>query len=139
MRLDPVQSRDRFSMARVLRLATIAPDGEPHLVPCTFVVDTAGRVAIGIDNKPKSTVSLRRLANIEANPHVSMIVDHYSEDWDTLWWVRADGVAAIERSGDQHAGHWDQLRRKYPQYAGQDLGGPVILVKIDVWTGWAAR
>ncbi len=139
MRLDLAEARDRFTRSRVLRLATAATDGQPHLVPCTFVVDGAGRVATGIDNKPKSTSRLLRLANIAANPRVSLIADHYAEDWDLLWWVRADGAAAIERSGDQHEAHWDQLRSKYPQYAGQVLGGPVILVTIDSWTGWAAR
>jgi PPOX class probable F420-dependent enzyme len=121
----------------VLRLATVGLGGQPHLVPCTFVVDGEGRIAIGIDNKPKSSANLRRLANIAANPQVSLLVDHYDDDWTRLWWARADGTAAVEHEGQEHASHWAQLRAKYPQYAGQALGGPVIAVTVSSWTGWA--
>jgi len=121
----------------VLRLATVGGDGRPHLVPCTFVADGSGRIAIGIDNKPKWSTHLRRLANISESPRVSLLADHYADDWAQLWWVRADGTATIERSGPEHAGHWELLRGKYPQYDGQILDGPVIVVTIGSWTGWA--
>ncbi len=137
MRLDAAEARDRFVRADVLRLATAGADGRPHVVPCTFAVDGAGRVLIGIDNKPKSSINLRRLRNIEANPNVSMLVDYYSADWEQLWWVRADGTATIEQSGNEHGRHWELLRAKYTQYEGQILTGPVIVVHVTSWTGWA--
>jgi PPOX class probable F420-dependent enzyme len=137
MHLPAAEARDRFMRSAVLRLATVRGDGQPHVVPCTFAVDGSGRIVIGIDNKPKSSVELRRLANIAENPRVSLLVDHYRDDWKQLWWVRADGVATIERSGRELAGHWDLLRSKYPQYAGQVLDRPVIVVHVQSWTGWA--
>jgi PPOX class probable F420-dependent enzyme len=137
MRLDPAQARERFIASPVLRLATASAEGRPHVVPCTFAVDAAGRIVIGIDNKPKASVNLRRLANIAANPHVSLLVDHYSDDWQQLWWARADGIATIERAGAEHAGHWQLLRARYPQYEGQLLSGPVIVVEVTAWSGWA--
>jgi PPOX class probable F420-dependent enzyme len=137
MRLDPAEARDRFIASPVLRLATVGRGGQPHLVPCTFVVDGGGWIAIGIDNKPKASASLRRLANIDKNPRVSLLADHYADDWSQLWWVRADGIATIERSGEEHTGHWSQLRDKYPQYEGQILEGPVIVVTVESWSGWA--
>jgi PPOX class probable F420-dependent enzyme len=137
MRLDPDEARARFTGAQVLRLATSGADGAPHVVPCTFAVDGTGRIVIGIDDKPKSSVNLRRLRNIAGNPRVSLLADHYSEDWEQLWWARADGLAAIEPFGDDHAWHWELLRRKYPQYQGQSLNGPVIAVTVSSWTGWA--
>jgi PPOX class probable F420-dependent enzyme len=137
MRLDPALARSRFAAAPVLRLATAGADRQPHLVPCTFVVDDAGRVAIGIDNKPKVSARLRRLKNIDENPRVSMLVDHYADDWTRLWWVRADGEALIERTGDDHAAHWRLLAAKYPQYGGQVPAGPVIAVTVESWSGWA--
>ncbi len=137
MRLDAAEARRRFVRSDVLRLATVRADGQPHLVPCTFAVDGAGRVLIGIDSKPKSSRNPRRLRNIADNPLVSLLVDHYSADWEQLWWVRADGVASIERSGAEHAEHWARLRAKYPQYDGQVLDGPVIAVQVTSWSGWS--
>jgi len=137
MRLDPAEARARFTGSAVLRLATAGADGRPHLVPCTFAVDESGRVVIGIDNKPKSSVNLRRLQNIAENPRVSLLADHYAGDWAQLWWARADGTATIERSGGEHAGHWALLRSKYSQYTGQVLDGPVIVVTVESWSGWA--
>jgi PPOX class probable F420-dependent enzyme len=137
MRLDAAEARDRFVRAAVVRLATVDADGQPHLVPCTFAVDASGRIVIGIDGKPKSSADLRRLRNIAANPRVSLLADHYSADWEQLWWARADGVATVERSGAEHAGHWSLLRAKYPQYDGQVLDGPVIAVRVTGWTGWS--
>jgi len=137
MRLDPAQARERFIAARVLRLATVAADGQPHVVPCTFAVDAAGRIVIGIDNKPKASANLRRLANIDGNPRVSLLADHYSDDWEQLWWARADGIATIERADAEHGAHWQLLRARYPQYEGQVLSGPVIVVQVTAWSGWA--
>jgi PPOX class probable F420-dependent enzyme len=137
MRLDPAEARARFAAARVVRLATSGADGAPHLVPCTFAMDGSGRIAIGIDNKPKSSRNLKRLRNIAANPQVSLLADHYGEDWTQLWWARADGMAAIEPFGDDQAWYWELLRRKYPQYEGESLTGPVIAVTVSSWTGWA--
>jgi PPOX class probable F420-dependent enzyme len=139
MRLDPADARARFTGSSVLRLATAGADGRPHLVPCTFAVDDIGRVVIGIDNKPKSSANLRRLRNITENPQVSLLADHYADDWAQLWWARGDGSATIERSGREHAEHWALLRSKYPQYEGQVLDGPVIVVTVGSWSGWAFR
>jgi PPOX class probable F420-dependent enzyme len=138
MRMERADAWDRLCSARVLRLSTADAGGRPHVVPCTFAVDDSRRLVIGVDNKPKASRDLRRLRNIEENPRVSLIADDYSEEWDQLWWVRADGTAAVERSGPAHRGHWDDLRAKYRQYAGQILDGPVIVVTIEVLAGWTA-
>ena len=93
-----------------------------------------------MDAKPKTTRSLRRLANIESNPRVSMLVDHYEDDWSQLWWVRADGeatVVAVESEDGPLA--LAALAAKYPQYAAQAPGGPLIRIAVDDWTSWSAR
>jgi PPOX class probable F420-dependent enzyme len=136
MRLDAAAARERLLASPVLRLATAGADGRPHVVPCTFAADSAGRIVIGIDNKPKASLNLRRLSNITENPRVSLLADSYSDDWEQLWWARADGVATVERSGPEHAGHWRLLRARYPQYGDQFLGGPVIVVQVGTWSGW---
>src|SRR5690625_4498503 len=87
-----------FARAPVARLATVAPGGAPHLVPIVFALDN-DVIYTGVDAKRKTTQRLRRLANIESDPRVSLLVDHYADDWTQLWWVRADGVAVIHRDG----------------------------------------
>jgi PPOX class probable F420-dependent enzyme len=126
-----------FAESPVAMLATVGVDGVPHVVPVVFAVhDDVFYTAV--DAKRKSTRKLRRLANIEDNPKVSMLVDHYDDDWSQLWWVRADGVAAIHQSGEEMAAGYALLRRKYPQYQRIALDGPVVTVDVQKWSSWQA-
>jgi PPOX class probable F420-dependent enzyme len=126
-----------FAESPVAMLATVGANGAPHLVPVVFAVHSEV-VYTAVDAKRKSTQRLRRLANIEGNPQVSMLVDHYDDDWTQLWWVRADGVAAIHYSGDEMANGYALLRRKYPQYQRIALDGPVVTVVVRRWSSWLA-
>ncbi|OBG23780.1 TIGR03668 family PPOX class F420-dependent oxidoreductase [Mycobacterium sp. 852002-51057_SCH5723018] len=127
----------RFARSPVARLATITPGGRPHQVPVVFAVD-GDVVYTAVDAKPKTTRRLRRLANIENNPRVSVLVDHYADDWTQLWWVRADGVATIHSGGEALDAGYRLLRAKYPQYQSVPLDGPVIAVAVDRWSSWHA-
>ncbi|BBX47382.1 TIGR03668 family PPOX class F420-dependent oxidoreductase [Mycobacterium cookii] len=127
----------RFAQAQVARLATVAPDGGPHLVPVVFAVD-AEIVYTAVDAKPKTTRRLRRLANIAANPRVSLLVDHYDQDWTQLWWVRADGIAEIHYDGAAMQHGRDLLRAKYAQYQSVSLDGAVVAVTVGRWISWHA-
>jgi PPOX class probable F420-dependent enzyme len=131
------EARERFAAARVARLATAGADGRPHLVPIVFAV-AGERIYSAVDAKPKRTRALRRLANVTANPAVSLLVDHYTEDWEALWWVRADGRGRVLDAGDaeEAAQALALLRERYPQQRG---AGTVLAVDVDCWTGWAAR
>lgn len=126
-----------FAQAPVARLATAAADGRPHLVPVVFALHD-GVVYTAVDAKPKTTQRLKRLANIEQNPQVSVLVDHYTEDWTQLWWVRADGLAAIHHDDDTTHAAREFLRAKYPQYQSVSLPGPVIAIAVRQWSSWRA-
>jgi PPOX class probable F420-dependent enzyme len=126
-----------FAESPVAMLATSAPDGAPHIVPVVFAVH-GDVVYTAVDAKRKSTQRLRRLANIEANPQVSMLVDHYEDDWSRLWWVRADGEAAVHYSGEEMASGYALLRKKYLQYQRIALDGPVVTVDVKRWSWWQA-
>lgn len=136
MRLTPEVARERFAGARVARLATSAGRdlAVPHIVPVTFAVHDQV-LAFAVDHKPKTSTALRRLRNIAANPQVSVLADGYSEDWSTLWWARADGVASIHPAAPT-AVEW--LCAKYDQYRERPPDGPVVLVDVRRWSGWAA-
>ncbi len=120
--------------ARVARLATVGPDGRPHVVPICFVL-RGDRLWTAVDEKPKRTRELQRLANIRANPHVEVLIDSYDEDWTALWWVRLRGRARIV----DDAGALKLLREKYEQYRAAPPAGPVIEVEIEARREWSAQ
>ncbi len=120
---------------RVARLATVDSEGHPHLVPIVFAV-VGDRIYSAVDQKPKRTTALRRLANVRANPAVSLLVDHYDDDWSRLWWVRADGRGRVLDGDDPEALRAvGLLRRRYPQ---QRAAGGVLAVDVERWRGWSA-
>lgn len=119
----------------VARLATTRPSGKPHLVPITFVVD-GERIITMVDHKPKTTTHLIRLANIEVNPGVSVLVDHYEERWSELWWVRVDGVGTIHTGGETWARARSLLAAKYHQYSDQPPTGPAIVIDVESVSSW---
>jgi PPOX class probable F420-dependent enzyme len=118
---------------RVARLATAGPDGRPHVVPICFALH-GNALYTAIDEKPKRTRGLRRLRDIEANPQVEVLIDHYEEDWSRLWWVRLRGTARIVE--DHRA--VDLLAAKYPQYRERPPAGPVIAIEIEERREWAS-
>jgi PPOX class probable F420-dependent enzyme len=133
--MDAAEARRRFSAARVARLATAGADGRPHLVPVCFAVEGDTVYSAVDDVKPKATMRLRRLANAAENPSVSLLVDHYDDDWSALWWVRADGRARVlEAAPDAVA----LLAARYSQYRDAPPRGPVLAVDVERWAGWSA-
>jgi PPOX class probable F420-dependent enzyme len=135
--MDDAQARRRFAGARVAILSTVDSTGAPHAVPVAFAVD-ASTVWSAVDAKPKRGGELRRHANIRAEPRVSLLAQHWDEDWSALWWVRADGTAAVVDQPATVARVTDLLRAKYPQYREVAVHGPVIEVTVRRWVGWAA-
>ena len=136
MRLTSAEARQRLAGARVARLATVSAEGQPHLVPVTFAVD-GDSIYIAIDHKPKTTTRLKRLANITANPQVTLLADHYDDDWTQLWWSRADGHATVLSPGRATEAPVARLAARYSQYQDTPPTGPVIAITVTTWTGWS--
>ncbi|MQY32708.1 hypothetical protein SRB17_06620 [Streptomyces sp. RB17] len=136
MKLSPLAARERFSAAPVARLATADAEGVPHAVPVTFVVHD-DVVYFAVDHKPKSTWNLRRLRNIRENPAVTVLVDHYDDEWSRLWWVRADGQAEVLEEGQERLHAVELLCGKYDQYKEFPPQGPAVAVRVRRWSGWA--
>lgn len=135
--MDPAAARVRFASEPVCRLATIAAGGEPHLVPVTFALLGADTIVSAVDHKRKRTTALARLANIAARPEVALLADHYDEDWEKLWWVRADGVARVVEVGEA-PGLLEGLLARYSHYRVRPPSGPLIVVEVRRWSGWSA-
>jgi PPOX class probable F420-dependent enzyme len=138
--VNEARARELLGGARVARLATVARDGRPRLVPICFVL--AGDVVYhAVDDKPKAGRRLARLSDLAAEPRASVLADHYEEDWSALWWVRADGRARVleDVRDDEAARALDLLAERYAQYRARRPPGPVIALDVERITGWAAR
>lgn len=115
----------------VAHLATVGQP-HPHIVPVVFC-EVDGAIYVPIDGKPKSGRRLQRLANIERNPAVCLLVDVYAEDWSQLRWFRADGEARLATTRADVA---KALRAKYPQYARTAVGTEAIRIAVQRVRSW---
>jgi PPOX class probable F420-dependent enzyme len=139
--MDRDEAVRRLTEAKVGRIATVRPDGSPHVVPFVFAAidaDDALRLYWCVDDKPKRSRALQRLVNIRAHPAVELEVDRYEDDWAELWWVRASGTAREVTSPDERERALTALAAKYPPYADHAPSGPVVAIQVDRVTGWAA-
>jgi PPOX class probable F420-dependent enzyme len=126
--------------ARVGRLATADAAGRPLVVPVCYVFDDP-RLYSAVDAKPKSTRNLRRLRNIADNPHVSLVVDVWDEDWTRLRWVIVEGRAEVLEGGGEFGRAIDLLVAKYPQYRTLPLdrgAGAVVAISPERVLSWQA-
>jgi PPOX class probable F420-dependent enzyme len=122
----------------VARLATTDPDGRPHLVPIVFAVD-GDTLYSAVDSKPKRSRRLRRIENARARPDVTLLVDHYDEEWGRLCWVRVRGRARVLDGGPEHDRALALLAEKYPQYRAEPPEGPVLAVDVTEVRAWSAK
>jgi PPOX class probable F420-dependent enzyme len=130
--------RSRVDRARVARLGTVDAEGRPHLVPICFALD-GDLLYSAVDEKPKRTKRLKRLENIRLHPAVTVLIDHYEEDWSSLWWVRLRGEARVLDDDAESRRALLLLAEKYIQYRREPPSGPVIKLEIREWLGWSAE
>jgi PPOX class probable F420-dependent enzyme len=127
----------RLAAARVARLATVDPDGRPHLVPIVFVL-SGDSLYTAVDRKPKRSRVLRRIENARERPDVTILVDHYEDDWDRLWWIRLRGRARVLEPGAERDRALGLLVEKYVQYTIAPPDGVVLAVDVEEVRTWAA-
>jgi PPOX class probable F420-dependent enzyme len=135
--VDGKEQRRRVAAARVARLATIDPDGRPHLVPICFVLD-GDTLYSAVDDKPKRSQRLRRVENARERPVATVLVDEYDEDWSRLWWVRLRAVARVLEDGPERGRALELLAEKYEQYHAQQPAGVVLALDVVEWRDWSA-
>ncbi|MBM3942947.1 MAG: TIGR03668 family PPOX class F420-dependent oxidoreductase [SAR202 cluster bacterium] len=139
--LSPAQAA-RLAQAPIARLATADAAGQPHVIPVCYAFDGQHIYSV-LDQKPKRApvLRLRRVRNIQTNPQVSLVVDHYDPDWRHLWYLLITGAAQVLEPGAEQAGAIALLRQKYPQYQQMDIGGnPVIKITpaaVVAWGDWS--
>jgi len=129
-----------LSSARVGHLATADTQGSPHVVPVCFAAGAEYIYSV-LDQKPKRArlTRLRRVKNIQANPQVTLLVDHYEEDWSRLWYIMVVGRGELLLEGEERIEAVDILRAKYRQYQTMDIDeNPVIKITPSKVVSWGA-
>lgn len=131
---------EMLASARIGHLATADEHARPHVVPVCFSTDDQYIYSV-LDQKPKRTslTRLRRVKNILANPQATLLVDHYEEDWGSLWYLMVSGRAELVMDGQEQADAVALLRDKYQQYREMDIGlNPVIKITPANIVFWGA-
>jgi PPOX class probable F420-dependent enzyme len=135
------EALERAAAARVGHLATVRPDGSPHVVPVVFaLVAESGRVIVywAVDAKPKRSPRLARIENLRANPAAELVVDGYEEDWERLWWVRLRGAGRVVDDPAERRAALARLAQKYPRYRSAPPEGHVVAVDVSAVASWSA-
>jgi len=144
VRLEPDAIERILSRWPVARMATLDAAGRPELVPIVFAL-CDGALWTPVDGKPKRGGELARVRNLRRDGRVSLLFDHYDDDWERLWWLRVDGRGeVVPARGPAAERALAALRAKYPHYASGATpltSGEPTLIRIDVERriGWAAR
>jgi PPOX class probable F420-dependent enzyme len=125
---------------RVARLGTVDDAGRPLVLPICYIV-AEETLYSPTDAKPKRVPvqRLKRLKNIQENPHVALVIDDYSDDWTQLAYVILHGRAEILTGGSSFGRAVAALREKYPQYHHMAIQeNPMIAVRLTRAVSWGA-
>ena len=125
----------------VARLGVLDADSAIDVMPIVFATANE-RLYSPIDGKPKKSGRLRRLDSIALHPEAALTLDHYSGDWQSLWWIKLACEASVVTSDDgEFKAAEAALRTKYAQYQTTPLfkGEPTLIrFKVRTVKWWAS-
>lgn len=129
---------DLLVEARVARLGLLDDEGDPRVLPVTFVLH-GQRLWTAVDRKPKRDPAREpaRVRFLRQSPRSALTVDRYDDDWSRLAWVQVLGdvtVLGIEEAPEALAA----LTVKYPHYEGEPPPGPMLRMDPRRVLCWAA-
>jgi len=133
-----------ITSARSGHLTTASSNLQPYVTPVVFILQQ-NNIFVPLDDKPKtiSVKELKRVKNIEENPKVCFLVDHYEEDWTNLWFVMIIGYATLvelngraEKITKEIRKIHTKLLKKYSQYTKISIGRSYIKIRIDKTIYW---
>lgn len=119
-------------------LSTVHPTRGVDAVPVVFsVVDEF--VGIPVDQvKPKSSFRLQRERNLETDPRATLLIEHWDrDDWNQLWWVRAELRWEGPATDEQTAQLGSRLSTAFRQYDDHPFAS-ILALRIVGVSGWAA-
>ena len=117
-------------------LATVHPDRGVDAVPVVYGLLAGPRIVVPVDAvKPKRRATLQRVVNVERDSRCVLLIDHYDDDWTSLWWVR---VHASARPSPLTADAVSMLGDRYPQYRAPGALVSMVVLTPTAISGWAA-
>jgi nitroimidazol reductase NimA-like FMN-containing flavoprotein (pyridoxamine 5'-phosphate oxidase superfamily) len=126
----PDAVREFVRDARVCRIATVRPGGEPHVIPVCPVFDGDATVYIDIG---RNYVSAQ---GVGENGKVTVLIDHYEDNWALLKGVLLRCTAEVIE-GEERDRAWDLIREKFPQYSTVGWEPRLTLaLRVDDWRQW---
>jgi PPOX class probable F420-dependent enzyme len=138
MRLDRARCGHLLGQSERGVLATSHPTRGVDAVPVCFAVE-GSRLAVPVDRvKPKASVDLQRIRNLDQDPRAALLCDHWDlTDWSRLWWVRAS-IQRVASGSEEQSSLESLLRNKYRQYVDHPFA-TLLVFRIDEVIGWSAR
>jgi nitroimidazol reductase NimA-like FMN-containing flavoprotein (pyridoxamine 5'-phosphate oxidase superfamily) len=126
----PEAVKEFVAAARVCRIASVRPDGEPHVIPVCPVFDGESTVYVDIGKRYTTAEALR------ADPRIAVLIDEYDDNW-----ARLKGVLlrcrVEEATGEELDRAWEIIREKFPQY--KPIGWKprlTLALRIYDWRQW---
>ncbi|PZC43936.1 MAG: Nitroimidazol reductase NimA, pyridoxamine 5'-phosphate oxidase superfamily [Chloroflexi bacterium] len=90
IQLTEDEQRELIEDARILQIASIDPDGRPHLLPMWFVFDDQGAIAF------TTYGSSQKVKDLERDPRITALAET-GDAYDQVRGLSIDGRAAIVR------------------------------------------
>ena len=116
--------------ARVCRIASVRPSGEPHVIPVCPVFDGEATVYVDIGSRCATAEALQE------NARIAVLIDEYDDDWSRLKGVLLR-CTMEEATGDERDRAWEMIREKFPQY--KPIGWEprlTLALRIYDWRQW---
>ncbi len=126
----PEPVKQFIAAARVSRIASVRPDGEPHVIPVCPVFDGDSTVYVDIGRRYTTAEALQDA------PRIAVLIDEYDDVWSRLKGVLLR-CRVEEAVGEERDRAWAMIREKFPQY--KPIGWEprlTLALRIYEWRQW---
>ncbi|MFW9777851.1 MAG: pyridoxamine 5'-phosphate oxidase family protein [Candidatus Heimdallarchaeota archaeon] len=112
---------------RMIRVATVAPDGSPNIAPFCFFMHEG---TVHVLTRPET----KTVKNIKNNPKVAFLIDSYDEDWSKNRFLMLKGVATLIEDSKRTEELRAARKAKYPQQADAPPDRKWTVIRINPTT-----
>ena len=127
----PEAVREFVVAARVCRIASVRPDGTPHVIPVCPVFDGESTVYVDIGRRYTTAEAL------SASPNIAVLIDEYDDDDWTRLKAALLRCRVEEVVGEEKERAWEMIREKFPAY--EPIGWAprfTLALRVYDWRQW---